>query len=58
MPLKSDRYVLLATEILKQLAEFDVGLLDEPPQDIAKQEAARVKLVADLLRQEAEKSRP
>jgi hypothetical protein len=52
MPQKPDRFVALSTELLRQLAAFDVALLDEPAQDIAAQESARIKLVADLLRLE------
>lgn len=52
MPAKNDRFNAVATELLKELAALDVALLDEGGVDIDQQEAARVKLVADLLRNE------
>ena len=49
MPPKTDRYTTLAADLLKELAAFDATLLDDVG-DLAQQETARVKLVADFLR--------
>lgn len=52
MSAKKDRCVAVASELLKQLAALEVELLDEAAPDMDQQEAARVQLVADILRRE------